>query len=61
MPTTFDLIGEHRDDPDRLLLLGEDGRYYAMRLPDGATVPTEPEAGEWAVEPPPPAAEDPLA
>jgi len=25
----FAVVGQHRDDPSRLLLLGEDGRYYA--------------------------------
>ena len=29
MGTVFAVVGEHRADPARLLLRGEDGRYYA--------------------------------
>ena len=59
--TCFSVVGEHRADPDRLLLLGDDGRYYDLHLPDGSVVPAEPEAGEWTVDPEPPATEDLLA
>ena len=59
--TCFSLVGEHRADPDRLLLLGDDGRYYDYRLPNGATVPTEPADGEWAIAPALPPAGDLLA
>ena len=59
--TCFALVGEHRDDPDRLLLLGDDGRYYEYRLPDGQALPAEPDGAEWAVDPGLPAAEDLLA
>ena len=53
-----DRVASTGDDPDRLLLLGDDGRYYAYHLPNGAALPTEPEEGEWAVDPAPPPAED---
>ena len=43
MSTVFAVVGQHREDPDRLLLLGEDGQHYDLRLPDGPTVPIEPD------------------
>ena len=61
MPSAFTLVGEHRDDPDRLLLLGEDGRYYGLRLPDGPALPVEPDDGGWAVDPDPPPTDEELA
>ena len=49
MTTVFAVVGEHRDDPNRLLLLGDDGRHYGHRLPDGPTTPVEPD-GRWVVD-----------
>jgi hypothetical protein len=49
-PTIFAVVGERRDDPNRLLLLGDDGRLYDLPLPDGPPVPAEPD-GAWAVDP----------
>lgn len=49
MTTVFAAIGEHRDDPDRLLLLGADGHHYAYPLPDGPASPVEP-GDEWLVD-----------
>jgi hypothetical protein len=57
MTTVFAAVGEHREDPDRLLLLGDDGRYYALALPDGPTTPVEP-GEEWVVDEAPPALDD---
>ncbi len=57
MPTVYSVIGEHRDNPDRLLVLGSDGRHYALVLPSGAASPTEP-TEEWAIDPYPPNLED---
>jgi hypothetical protein len=57
-PATFAVVGQDRADPDRLLLLGEDGRYYAFHLPDGPAVAVEPGGDEWAVEPDIPSVED---
>ena len=48
--TVFAVVGEHRDDPDRLLLLGDDGRYYGHRLPDGPTTPVDEPDGRWVVD-----------
>lgn len=49
MSTVFAVVGQHRDDPDHLLLLDEDGQHYDLRLPDGATVPVEPD-DRWTVD-----------
>lgn len=48
--TVFAVVGEHRDDPDRLLMLGSDGQHYAFHLPDGAATPVEPDE-DWRVDP----------
>jgi hypothetical protein len=39
MTTIFAVVGEHHDDPDRLLLLGTDGQYYQYQLLDETTSP----------------------
>ncbi len=53
----FSLVGEHREDPDRLLLLGADGQLYEHLLPDGPTTPIEPD-DEWTMDIPAPEADD---
>ncbi len=55
MAVVFVAVGEHRADPDRLLLLGEDGRFYAHALPDGTTTPVEP-SEDWVIDEHAPAA-----
>ena len=57
MTTVFAVVGEHRDDPDRLLLLGDDGVHYDLRLPDGPAVPIEPDE-RWFVDTAPAQFED---
>ena len=49
MISVFAVVGEHHDDPNRLLLLGADGRHYAHDLPDGPTTPVEPD-GAWNLD-----------
>lgn len=52
MPNVLAVVGEHRDDPNHLLLLGEDGHHYDLRLTDGTTIPLAPEPGdEWLRDP----------
>jgi hypothetical protein len=41
--TVYSVIGEHRDDPARLLALGSDGQPYALALSSGAAFPVEPD------------------
>ena len=55
--TVFAVVGEHRDDPNHLLLLGADGQHYDFSLPDGPTVPVEPDE-RWAVDEGVPSAEE---
>lgn len=46
----FAVVGEHRQEPTRLLLLGDDGHYYAYQTPQGQTVEVEP-SDEWDLDP----------
>jgi hypothetical protein len=48
-PTEFAVVGESKDDPQQLLLLGSDGNYYAYGLADGNTQLVEPD-DHWSVE-----------
>jgi hypothetical protein len=48
-PWHYEVIGEHLVDPTRLLVMGEDGRFYALDLHDGATSPAE-FSEEWIVD-----------
>jgi hypothetical protein len=57
VPTVFAVVGEKRDDPDRLLVLGEDGRHYQYQLPVGTTTPVVPDDG-WVIDPDPPPADE---
>ena len=49
MTNIFAVVGEHRDDPNHVLALGEDGRYYDVRLTDCAVMPVE-LTDEWVVQ-----------
>jgi hypothetical protein len=50
-PTELTVVGEHKANPELLLLLGADGRYYAYSLEDETTAPVEPDDTTWAIEP----------
>ena len=45
----FQVIGELRDNPHALLLMGVDGQYYAYSIIDGEISPLEPD-DSWAVD-----------
>ncbi|MEA2513134.1 MAG: hypothetical protein QOF01_2709 [Thermomicrobiales bacterium] len=53
MTTVFAVVGEHHDDPDRLLLLGADGQHYQFLLQEGTTTPVVPDE-TWVIDPNPP-------
>jgi hypothetical protein len=56
MTNVFAVVGEHREEPTLLLLIGDDGRYYAYAT--DVPVPTEVEpTDEWSID----AAADPNA
>ncbi|MDP9366256.1 MAG: hypothetical protein M3Q10_18885, partial [Chloroflexota bacterium] len=62
MTNVFAVVGQHRAEPNRLLLLGDDGRYYAYAA-DGLPARVEPSAA-WSLDADdrsarPPAAESP--
>lgn len=49
MTNVFAVVGEHREEPTRLLLVGDDGRFYAYATDD--TTPTEVDpSDEWAID-----------
>jgi hypothetical protein len=48
LPIVFAVVGEHRADPDRLLLLGDDGRHYAY-TDDGVPAAVDLTA-DWLVD-----------
>ena len=45
----FQVIGELKDDPEHLLLLGDDGRCYAMDALTGDLTVLEPD-DSWALD-----------
>jgi len=49
MTHVFAVIGEHREQPDQLLLLGADGRFYTYVSAEGPPVEVEP-TEEWALD-----------
>jgi hypothetical protein len=51
MATTnvFAVIGEHREQPEKLLLLGGDGRFYTYVSAKGPPVQVEP-TEEWELD-----------
>ena len=57
MPTVFAVVGHHERDPDRLLLLGDDGNPYQLDPARGAPVPAAADDG-WIVDPDPPAPDE---
>jgi hypothetical protein len=48
-PAVFAVVGEHRADPARLLLLGDDGRFYTYETDDGVPIAVE-LTPEWVVD-----------
>lgn len=51
-PNELAVVGEHKEDPELLLLQDARGRYYAYDLPAGEPEPVDPD-DEWEVEPVP--------
>lgn len=52
MTNIFAVVGEHRDEPGRLLLMGDDGHYYAYDNDDRQPVEVEP-SDDWEIDPDP--------
>ena len=51
MTNVFAVVGEHRAEPSRLLLLGDDGHYYAFASSHADDRPTEIEpSDEWEID-----------
>jgi hypothetical protein len=45
----FAVVGEHRQEPERFLLVGDDGRFYAYASSESEPVETEP-SDEWELD-----------
>jgi hypothetical protein len=45
----YAVIGEHDTDPDRLLVIGEDGQHYAWYLTTDETIPVDVDDG-WRID-----------
>lgn len=50
MATVFSVIGAYPNDPDRLILLGDDGQHYELEPMQGTPTPVEP-SEEWLIDP----------
>lgn len=48
-PIELAVVGEHKDNPEELLLIGPDGSYYAYSPTKGNPEPVEPD-DTWEVE-----------
>ena len=57
MTTVYSIIGEHSDDPARLLALGADGQHYALVLSQGTLTPVDVD-DSWSLDPEAPDRED---
>lgn len=49
MPNEFTVVGEHKEDPLQLLVLGADGGYYGYRLAQESLHPVEPDEQTWVI------------
>ncbi len=50
MPTDYAVIGEHREDDQHLLLLGEDGEHYDYHLGRDHVAPIEELDEQWVID-----------
>ena len=48
-PNELAVVGERKEDPSELLLMGSDGHFYAYTLPDGEPEEIVPN-DEWQIE-----------
>ena len=51
MATVFTVVGAHREDPGRLLPLGDDGQHYAYLSPGGGPTRVDPNEDGWVRDP----------
>jgi hypothetical protein len=42
MANLFSIIGQHKDDPDRFLLIAEDGQHYSTDVSISEPLPVQP-------------------
>ena len=49
LPNELAVVGENKENPEELLVVGSDGTYYAYPLTEGQPRPVEPDDA-WKVE-----------
>ncbi len=49
MTNVFEVVGEHREEPTRLLMRGDDGLYYAFAATENHLTTVEP-TDEWELD-----------
>lgn len=49
MTNVFEVVGEHREEPTRRLMRGDDGLYYAFGATDHHLTTVEP-SDEWELD-----------
>jgi hypothetical protein len=49
LPWEFDVVGEHRSDPSRILMRGADSQYYELHVGDGHVSKVEPDS-DWITD-----------
>lgn len=49
MTNVFRVVGEHRTEPSRLLLLGDDGQFYAYATDKDHVAAVEP-TEDWTID-----------
>ena len=49
MTNVFAVVGEHRQEPGRFLLIGDDGRFYAYASTESEPIATKP-SDEWELD-----------
>jgi len=49
MPNEFTVVGEHKDNPLELLVLGADGGYYGYDPAHEAIRPVQLDEGRWNI------------
>jgi hypothetical protein len=49
MTNVFNVIGQHREEPSLLLLIGDDGHYYAYATVDAEPREVEP-GDQWVMD-----------
>jgi hypothetical protein len=50
MTNVFAVVGEHRDQPTRLLLIGDDGQFYSYASDAGSRLSAVEPTDDWSID-----------